>query len=356
MLTRRPILTHIFFFLLFIIIPAIVFVRMPGESTFTVTRVLIQDTIGNFILLGFFYLNYYVFIPRFFFRHRYVLYIVFVVLFLCIMFPLPHLITDWFQPAKRGFPPLPRPGPGPHPFAGKMPPQHPPFFSFSLDDFRRHLYLFFTAIFFSFLLRTREHLSAIKEEKLHSELSLLKAQINPHFLFNTLNSIYALSVKKDDRASDAIVHLSGLMRYVTSDANDNKIPLQKESDYITNYIELQKARLGNTVRVDFHISGMAGNKMITPLILITYIENAFKYGVNPDVTGCVVNIRLDITDTGILLHTFNKKVPNLNRVESTGIGLKNTNERLKYLYPQKHDLKVSDNGSGYSVILSIELI
>lgn len=370
-LTRQAWLKHVFFFFFFLVIPALVFERLPGESVFTVTDMIVQYTIANFFLLCFFYLNYYIFLPKYFFEKRYFMYVLCVTLFLGITFPLPHLIVHWIDVGGDHQPP-----PGFHPMDHAMPPpadhQPPPnmpgdpghqpplrhlkAFSFSIDEFRRHLYLFFTAFFFSFLLKTREHLSKLKEDKLNAELMSLKAQINPHFLFNTLNTIYALSIKKDDRASEAIVHLSGLMRYVTKDVNEYTIALQKEIDYITNYIELQKARLGNTVKIYFDIFGDAGIKRITPLILITYIENAFKYGVNPDVTGCTVRIKIDMTSTDIILHIFNKKVPNHHRAESTGIGMKNTGERLKYLYPKKHFLEIIENENSYSVILSIELV
>lgn len=355
--THRELLKHLFFFFFFLILPALVFERMQGESLFTVTDMIVQYTVANCFLLCFFYLNYYIFLPEYFFKKKYFMYVLCVILFLAITFPLPRLIVHWidfgghrpppgFHPGGNHFPP-----PGNHP-----PPGRTPAFSFSFDQFRRHLYLFFTAFFFSFLLKTREHLSKLKEDKLNAELSSLKAQINPHFLFNTLNTIYALSIKKDDKAGDAIVHLSGLMRYVTKDVNEHTIPLQKEIDYITNYIELQRARLGNTVKIYFDIFGEAGYKRITPLILITYIENTFKYGVNPDVAGCVVRIKIDMTDTGIVLHTFNKKVPNLNIAESTGIGMKNTGERMKYLYPKKHFLEIIEKEDSYSVILSIDLV
>jgi hypothetical protein len=357
--TGKPLLTHLFFLFMFLVLPTIVFERLPGESVFSVTRVIVQDTIANFILLCFFYLNYYWLIPKFYFEHRYVLYVIIVILFLSITFPLPHLIGAWI-PDNHRMGPEPFPPPDirlhqpDHPPPGI--PDHMPVFYFSLDEFRRHLYLFFTAIFFSFLLRTREHLSQLKEDKLNAELLSLKAQINPHFLFNTLNTIYALSVKKDDKASEAIVHLSGLMRYVTKDVNNYKIPLRKEIDYIINYIELQKARLGNTVTISFNVQGDTGNKQITPLILITYIENALKYGVNPDVDGCVVDIGLKMNNYNIELKTRNKKVSNLNSTESTGIGMKNTDERLKYLYPQKHKLEIIDDGQTYYVKLLLELI
>ncbi|MFT4094279.1 MAG: sensor histidine kinase [Niabella sp.] len=357
-ISGKSLLTHIFFIFFFLVLPALVFQRLPGESVFTVTRVIIQDSIANFTLLCFFYLNYYVLIPKYYFEKKYIQHILFVILFLIIAFQLPHFVgrilpdtipdpVPGFQGQERGPAPGGRPPGGPHGNA--------PLFSFTFDEFIRHFYLFFTAVFFSFLLRTRERLSQLKEDKLKAELSTLKAQINPHFLFNTLNSIYSLSVKKDDKASDAIIHLSGLMRYVIKEANDHTIPLQKEIDYIANYIELQKARLGNTAAVLFDVYGVTGNKRITPLILITYIENAFKYGVNPDVEGCIVKVKLQITETGIMLYTFNKKMPHFHNIESTGIGMKNTSERLKHLYPAKHHLEIAEDPETYSVQLLIEL-
>jgi hypothetical protein len=351
-LKGRSLLTHVFFVSLFLIVPTIAFVRPPGEPFLSMTRVFVQDTTANFVLLCFFYLNYYVLLPKFFFRRSYVQYVFYVVIFLSLAFTLPYFIGKYFPDMGGGLPP----------FAAKEnhrnfppPPGSHSIVPFVFDEFRRHLSLFFSAIFFSFLLRTREHLAKMKEDKLNAELSSLKAQINPHFLFNTLNSIYTLSVKKDDRASEAIINLSGLMRYVIKDANDYKIPLNKEIEYIRNYIELQKARLGNTASIGFESLGIAGNKEIAPLIMITYIENAFKYGVNPDVDDCVMDINLHITSDGIILKVFNKKVQRSDQLESTGIGMTNTGERLKHLYPGKHSLQVDEDDKTYSVTLTIEL-
>lgn len=352
-LTQGAWLTHAFFATLFLIAPTLAFVRPPGEPFFAMTRVFVQDTTANFVLLCFFYLNYYILLPKYFFRHRYIPYFVLVVIFLSISLTLPHLVGKFFPDAvmSRGDNNLPEPRPFP-------PLNERPFSlaSFVFDEFRRHIALFFTAIFFSFLLRTREHLSQLKEDKLKAELSSLKAQINPHFLFNTLNSIYALSVKKDDKASEAIINLSGLMRYVIKDANDNKIPLQKEIEYISNYIELQKARLGNTASVLFEVKGNTGDKQIAPLILITYIENAFKYGVNPDADECVVEVNIQIKTEGLNMFVFNRKVQLSEDKSSTGIGVMNTSERLSLLYPNKHELEIKEDNETYSVNLFIELL
>lgn len=347
--------THILFFFLFLVVPILVFPRPPGMPFFSNGRAFLQDTVANCMLLCFFYLNYYLFIPRFYFRHKYLAYFGCVLLSLTIAALLPHLLISDLLKINTEFA-----GPQFGPRTPPMPPMHSPggqsHFYFVFDEMRRHIYLFFTATFFSFLLRTRERLAKVRSEKLEAELSSLKTQINPHFLFNTLNSIYALSVKKDDRAGEAIIHLSGLMRYVIKEAHDYKIPLQKEMDYIRNYIELQKARLGNTTYVRFECSGESANKEIAPLILITYIENAFKYGINPDVDDCIVEITLQVTDDGVRLYVFNKKVQQAPDADSTGIGMNNTSERLQMLYPGKHGLQVSENKETYSVTLTLQLV
>jgi hypothetical protein len=358
-------LTHVFFITLFLVVPTLATVRPPNEPFLTITRVFVQDTIANGVLLCFFYLNYYVFIPRYYFRRQYAEYAVCVVFFLGFSLAVPSLIGshlvdyDWNPqgPPMTGFPVTGPPDQGP-PVHGLHLPGHGPasIETMVFDEFRRHLYLFFSAIFFSFLLKTREHLSELKEEKVRAELSRLKSQINPHFLFNTLNSIYVLSMKRDDKAPSAIINLSGLMRYVIKDAEHNKIPLAREIDYIKNYIDLQRARLGETTHIEFECSGNAEDKDIAPLLLITYIENAFKYGVNPDVEDCLVEVRIGITDTQLTMYVFNRIVPVVDNIDSTGIGIANTSERLHLLYPGKHTLDIRQDMKTYSVTLSLELV
>jgi hypothetical protein len=348
-LQGKAIFIHIFFIALFLMVPTLAFVRPPGESFFTITKVFVQDTTANFVLLCFFYLNYYVLIPRFYFTHKYVQYVLYVIAFLSLAFMLPYVAGKYIPGGENHAPGFP----GPHGGFGNNPP--PSVASFVFDEFRRHLFLFFTAVFFSFLLRTRERLAQLKEEKLSAELSSLKAQINPHFLFNTLNSIYTLSVKKDDKAGDAIIHLSGLMRYVIKEANGSFIPLQKELVYINNYIELQKARLGNTAVIEFSCSGQPGNLQMAPLILISFIENAFMHGINPDEEKSIVQVSISITGPVLKLYVFNNKVPVSASVHSTGIGMANTTGRLAMIYPDKHTIKVNETAETYTVNLTIDL-
>jgi Histidine kinase len=348
---HKTILTHIFFVTLFLVIPTIAFIRMPGEPAFSLTRVFVQDTTANFVLLCFFYFNYYLLLPTFFFNKKYVQYILYMVLFLSVALMLPFFTGKFFTNIQP-YMPLPN---APKHSIGLNHPQPPSIISFVFNEFRRHLSLFFSAIFFSFLLKTREHVSQLKEEKLKAELSTLKAQINPHFLFNTLNSIYALSVKKDDRAADAIIHLSGLMRYVTKDANDYEIPINKELVYITNYVELQKARLGSTAIIYFENYNPISSLHIAPLILITYIENAFKYGINPNVQQSIIDIKIELHQGTLQLFVHNKKLQIANGVASTGIGMANTNERLQHLYPGKHQIQIFEDDENYSIKLIITL-
>ncbi len=341
---------HLLACALFIVLPVLVSSRPPGEPFLTVTRPFIRDIIGNVLLLLFFYLNYYLLIPNFYFKKKYLWYSVFIVLCFALVAVLPSIFTgrNPFGPGSvatsKLIESLPPPGPN-------APMPNGNFF----EEVRNHIFLFIIVLFFSLLMRLRSRLFEERENQLHAELSYLKEQINPHFLFNTLNSIYALAIQKDDRTPDALINLAGLMRYVIKDANDNRIALQKELEYIQNYIELQKARLGETVRISFKINGQGGNHEIVPLILITYIENAFKYGVNPDEDSELL-IDIKVQENKLEMLVWNKKVKTLINTISTGIGIKNTAARLGLLYPGKHLLTINDEARSYSVNLTIDLV
>jgi tetratricopeptide (TPR) repeat protein len=184
----------------------------------------------------------------------------------------------------------------------------------------------------------------------------LKSQVNPHFLFNTLNSIYSLSIQKSDDTPSAIVMLSGMMRYVISDAALDYVSLEKELNYISDYIELQKIRLGNTVKIDYRCTGLTDEKKIAPLILINLVENAFKHGVNPE-EDSHIRINILIKDSELHMDTFNNKVSAISDgTERSSIGLKNTRRRLKFLYPGNHNLTILDEANTYSVKLTINLL
>lgn len=192
-------------------------------------------------------------------------------------------------------------------------------------------------------------------DKLDAELSYLKAQINPHFLFNTLNSIYSLALQKSDDAANAVVKLSGMMRYVLTESQRESVSLEKEINYIKDYVELQKLRLGNAVRLDFNISGNAAQKQIAPLLLIPFIENAFKHGVNAE-ENSEIEIEINVTESAVNLFVKNNKVNVDNTTDvKTGLGVENTKNRLILLYPDKHHLTIDDNPLSFAVSLSINI-
>ncbi|HVV54572.1 MAG TPA: sensor histidine kinase [Mucilaginibacter sp.] len=193
----------------------------------------------------------------------------------------------------------------------------------------------------------------LENQRLSAELAFLKSQINPHFLFNSLNSIYSLAYQKSDATPEAILKLSEIMRYMLYESNDGKVDLSKELQYLQNYIELQKMRFVNRAFVDFKITGEVGDQKIVPLLLIAFIENAFKHGVASDPS---MPIRLMINLDGTHLHFYmeNKKHMN-NRDTEGGIGLQNVKRRLELLYPGRYTLDIQDKPDIYTCELSLVL-
>ena len=304
-----------------------------------------RDFITSLLLLLFFYLNFYVLIPKLYFSKKLTAYILAVLAIYFFVEAIPRLIThDGFHGSA---PPI-------HPIDG--PRMGPPNFRFRfLFESSRHFFLFLFLLFFSLMLKISDKWKQAQREKTNAELSYLKAQINPHFLFNTLNSIYSLAIEKSEDTASAIVKLSGMMRYVLSDANSEFVSLEKEINYITDFVELQKLRLGNTVKLNYVVSGPTTGKKIAPLILIPFIENAFKFGVNPE-ENSEISIEIGINDLNINLSVKNNKV-NLKAgvPEKSGLGIKNTKTRLELLYPSRHYLTLEDNESDFRVSLSIKL-
>ena len=194
----------------------------------------------------------------------------------------------------------------------------------------------------------------IETEKLNTELSFLKAQINPHFLFNTLNNIYSLAQAKSDLAGEAIIKLSSLMRYALQETKNDMVPLDQDLSEIREYIDLQSLRLGhkNTVHVQFDVA--PSEYTIAPLILLPFIENAFKYGVSNHVDS---EIKIRVSRKGDTLQ-FTCVNPNNSDAElekSSGIGIENSKRRLNIIYPGKHDLQIRSEGKTFEVDLRITL-
>lgn len=191
-------------------------------------------------------------------------------------------------------------------------------------------------------------------EKAAAELHYLKNQINPHFLFNSLNGIYALTVKKSELAPEAVLTLSELMRYMLYETDKKTVPLQQEIDYLRNYIKLQKMRIVDSRKVVFDVKGNAVNQEISPLLLISFVENAFKYGNNPE-GETAITISIVIEDGELFFQCENKKHIKPKTTEHSGIGIQNTQERLQLTYPQRHSLILTDTRDEFKVALFIKL-
>lgn len=194
----------------------------------------------------------------------------------------------------------------------------------------------------------------VEVQRVETELEFLKAQLNPHFLFNSLNSIYSLVRNQAKEAPEAVITLSELMRYMLYEANQNKVVLEKEIEYIRNYVALQRLRLSDSENVKLQTKGNFSDKMIAPLLLITFIENAFKYGT--DFKGRTkVDIRIEMKGEHLYFRICN--LIGMKRVDedSSGIGLKNVENRLDFLYPKAHALDIDDSNGEYIVDLHLTL-
>jgi two-component system, LytTR family, sensor kinase len=192
------------------------------------------------------------------------------------------------------------------------------------------------------------------EEKKTAQLAFLKNQVNPHFIFNTLNNIYSLVSSKSDKALPSIEKLSQLMRYMYKDSDAPQVSLQNEIDYITSFIDLQSIRLSNNKSVQYSFSGNIGQYKIAPLLLIPFIENMFKHGILNQVEK-PLQINIDIKNDTLFLSTSNY-INTLHKDEASGIGLDNVKKRLALLYPDKHILKIESKENIYTTHLQIKLI
>lgn len=315
--------------------------------------------ISYVLILSFLYLNYYVLIPRFYFTNRYIIYWSLVIVTCLVVVNIPTLLLNTnhaSRPPRREFNDAVRPDRPPGDRDGRRPDPGPPLGEGGAPPYTHGIFISAIGVFLTLYIRVNNQWKVNERKKLSAELSSLKFQINPHFLFNTLNSIYALSIREKGRATaDSILKLSGIMRYVVTEAGKDWVPLRDEINYINDYVALQKIRLGPSVQFHYEINGDTGALKISPLILITFIENAFKYGVNPDESSDI-RIQIDIHAGSLALRVRNKKVT-LGSSEplSSGVGIENTRARLDFYYSGHYNLNISDDGAYYEVQLTIAL-
>jgi LytS/YehU family sensor histidine kinase len=283
------------------------------------------------MLILFYYFHYFYLIPRFYFAKRYAAYVL--LLIACLFFMI------FVMQIRRGFNPLPSPP-----------------FRYANAAFIGSIIIRFIVMFLLSLgIGSYNRLRQIEREKMKAELAYLKAQINPHFLFNTLNSLYALAVKKSDKAPESVTRLAGIMRYVISEAATDLVPLEKEVKYLDDYVALEKLRMTEKVKLTYEIKGELSGLRIAPLIFIPFIENAFKHGISTS-EDCYIEIRLSVTDQQLFLQVKNCKPASRSFTQqSTGLGMENTRKRLDLLYPGKHSLKTEDKKDEFCIELNLTL-
>ncbi len=291
------------------------------------------------LLLVFFILNFNYFTPNFYFRKKYVLYFLILAISFVIIYFIPEQFFPFQRPSRVGD------------VVTLRPRRQPPLFM----KWSPKVLMFACITMVSLFLRHNKRYQEIKEEKQLSEIAYLRAQINPHFLFNTLNNIYALTLQKSDYASDAVMKLSKMMRFVVSESSKEFVPLQQDIEYIKNYIQLQQMRLVNKDSIDFVVDGNASTLQISPLLLINFIENAFKYGVL-DQEDTPIKVYLTIEGKELELYVENEiETHQFDPNEKSEVGMKNTRKRLEYIYDKRHELNVNQVDNQYIVNLKLTL-
>jgi sensor histidine kinase YesM len=215
--------------------------------------------------------------------------------------------------------------------------------------------LWLLAIASSILWTIYNRLKQAENEKLTAQIASLKSQINPHFLFNTLNNIYATAIDTSPKTADMVDKLSEMMRYTMRDTQQDFVLLEDEINYISNYIELQRLRLDNSVKLEYYSLESVPALRIAPMLLIPFIENAFKHGVNSEQKSHI-KIEITINNKEFQLSVTNNKVDiQRNISERSGLGIENTKHRLNLIYPSKHLLVINDSKKRFLVSLYIDL-
>ncbi len=309
---------------------------MPQQPAIDQGSFYFANLFSQIALIILFYLNAYFLVPRFLNKKKWILYVLMTVALVSSIIVLEMLIR--FISVQQNM--------GPSPFGMIIP--------FSI-------LILLTSAAYSYIRENirNENIRKEKEaENMKTELSFLRSQISPHFMFNTLNNLVSLARKKSDLLEPALLKLSGLLQYMLYESDDEKISIQKETEYLHNYIDLQRLRFGDELVVKFSEDFSSDTALeIVPMILIPFVENAFKHGVvligNPE-----IDIRLSINDSSMLTFDVRNRFNSESLEEKdkcSGIGLNNVRRRLNLLYPNQFTLDIKQEKEWHVVNLSISL-
>ena len=336
---RLAIAVHVLVWVLLLVVPYVstdqIFSSLDPESD---TKYLLLCFVLSAVLLIIFYFNYFLLIPRYLLTKKYWRYCLFLLLAIVIAFLLlstTFLLSDF----------------NPETLARK----HPAIEKIIPVIIINALSLWLLAIVSSILWTVYNRLKQTESEKLSAQIASLKSQINPHFLFNTLNNIYATAIDDSPKAADMVDKLSEMMRYTMKDIQQDFVLLEDEINYISNFIELQKIRLDRSVRLEYNSLENVPPVKIAPMLLIPFIENAFKHGVNSEQKSRI-KVEITMNNSEIQLRVLNNKV-NVQRdiSERSGLGIENTKHRLNLIYPSRNLLVINDSEKEFFVSLYINL-
>ncbi len=195
----------------------------------------------------------------------------------------------------------------------------------------------------------------LENKMLEAESKMLKSQLNPHFLFNSLNNIYALATVKSEKTPESIHELSQMLRYVLYDSDTNKVPLSKEVEYIESFVQLQLLKDDSLDNIKVNLDKVNGQLLISPLILISFIENCFKHSNFEDASKGWININIETQGNILVFEASNSKIEGQKKDSVGGVGLENVKRRLELAYPNKHELKIDDQEGEFHVLLNLKL-
>lgn len=327
-------------YLHFLLIPVVllipVFSSPDFNGSFGVFKIppMQRDFLKHILLLTFFYLNYYLLFPKLIPGRKIVLYALILLLIYWLISNIPY----WLIPNEQS-----------NDFHPMMKDSH------ILKRYVSSIFPFLLVILitaFFYLFRRKE---TIETEKVKAELLSLKYQLQPHFMMNTLNNIYSLSLRKSEDVPELLIKLSNLMRYILTDSSKDLVPLERELEHINDYITMQLLKTDDSLDFVFEMNGDPGDLKIAPMILVDFVENAFKYGVNNEELS-VVHVSFRIEGNMLYTEVYNNKVARLFAEEpGTRIGQLNTLKRLEHIYPGKHTIEIMDRAETYTVKLLIDL-
>ena len=217
--------------------------------------------------------------------------------------------------------------------------------------------IFLTLKIFKDYYRKMEEKAILAKENADAELQLLKAQVHPHFLFNTINNIYAFILTKPAVAEELVSKLSDTLRYMIKDCDTALVPLEKELTMLQDYITLEKVRYGERLNITINITGSSKNKMITPLVMIPFAENSFKHGTSRMLEKPWIELDIHIDDKMMNFRLLNGKPVSEKKLSNgkSGIGINNITKRLELLYPNGHQLQINNDTHTFSVMLNIPI-